>query len=457
MGLSPGLAALVCPVCRTPNHPSAAYCVRCNYSFFTQRQATVGPVDEAAMGYAPPDAWAPPPRPASAPSPPAFEALDLPPAAGVPPGGPAPAPGGRRGKRGGRRTRGLLSVPEGLDDHGLEALRYQAMQRSLLVLGLLIAIGYVGPMVLGLLRFRSDVVGPVGAVEYALVLLFFVYARRVGRASDKPVSATEKQALSRVKSGGWVLALIPLIGSVFGQFGLYFQTSPMHPIYYLIAGAGIVMTLSGVTTLKERYSYYSVFEFGLLLLLLHPLPSLVPALGPLLVNAYWFQTTFLFLAAGFVAMSFALRRMRAGQYEALEAELRAGDQALAGGQFDRAIARFDRAVTISHSLYSDKLFKATRSGQRALPPDYYRPWVGKAMGLARSGRGAKALAILDLILEVDSSNASLWLNKGDVLLALNRPAEAYIAFEQAQRVAPQGPEAASRKQAALDRLQRRLD
>jgi tetratricopeptide (TPR) repeat protein len=279
----------------------------------------------------------------------------------------------------------------------------------------------------------------------------------VGKASSKPISPPERQALSRVKSGGWVLAFIPLAGSLLGQFGALFQTSPMHPIYYAIAGIGILMTLNGVTTLKERYSYYSVFEFGLLLLLFHPLPALLPVLGPVFLNAYWFETTFLFLAVGFILMAFALRRMRAGQYEALEAEMRAGDQALSAGQFDGAIARYDRAVTISHSLFSDKLFKATRTGQRALPPDYYQPWVGKATALARSGRGAKALAILDLILEVDSSNPALWLNKGDVLLTLNRPAEAYIAYEQAQRASPQSPEAAQKKQAALDRLQRRIE
>jgi multidrug transporter EmrE-like cation transporter len=409
-------------------------------------------VDEEDVGYSPPPGSAPPP-PEAGPAPvPAFEAIEEQVAA--PPS--ARPDRERQGRAKARRRGGFLRVPPGLDDQQLEALRLKVMQRSILVIGALFVVAIVGPMVLGLFRFPSDIIGPVGVVDFVLIGVLYTHARRVGRASKKQISATERLALSRVKSGGWVLALIPLIGSVFGQFGLFFQTSPMHPIYYLIAGAGIVITLSGVTTLKERYSYYNVFEFGLVLLLLHPLPALLPAISPVLGNAYWFQTTFLFLAIGFILMSFALRKMRAGQHEALEAEMRAGDEALASSQFDRAITRYDRAVTISHSLFSDKLFKSTRSGQRALPPDYYEPWVGKANALARSGRGPKALAILDLILEVDSTNASLWMNKGDVLLTLDRPAEAYIAFEQAERITPQAPNVAQRKQSALDRIQRRM-
>lgn len=441
------------------NLAAAPYCSRCNYAFFTQREATVENISDADTAYGPPPGWAaqdPPPAPRlSQAPPPAFEPDDGGRTAGGRAPGPEPRPAtGKRG-RGGRRG-GFLSVPEGLDDRGLEALRYKAMQRSLVVVILLFVIGAAGPFVLSLLRFRSDIIGPVGVADLIVIAVFYSYARRVGRASKKPISPTEKLALTRVKSGGWILALIPLAGSVFGQFGVLFQTSPMHPIYYFIAFGGIVMTLMGVTTLKERYSYYIVFEFGLLLLLFHPIPAVLPLLGPIIVNVYWFQTTFLFLAIGFILMSFALRRMRAGQYEALEAEMSTGNQALEAGQFDKAIARFDRAVTISHSLYSDKLFKSTRSGQRALPPDYYQPWVGKATALARSGRGTKALAILDLILEVDPGNATLWNNKGEILMALDRPAEAYVAFEQAQRISPQDPGAAPRKQAALDRLQRRL-
>jgi hypothetical protein len=459
--LSPGQSTRVCPVCRTPNPASSPYCARCNYAFFTQRDATVenfedpGAAQYAAAAGGQSAAWGPPPAGRPLQPAPAFDEIDA--ATAPPPSGqasPARAP-----RRGGRRKKGggLLSVPEGLDDRGLEALRYKAMQRSLIVVLLLIVVGWVGPTVLGLVGVRSDIIGPVGIVDYVLIGLFYSYARRVGKASKKPLSPTEAAALTKVKAGGWVLVLIPIAGSFLGGLGVLFQTSPMHPIYYLIAGGGIVWTLGGVTSLKERHSYYSVFEFGTLLLLFHPLPSLFPLAGAVLVNAYWFETTFLFLAVGFILMSFALRRMRAGQYDALEAEMKGADEALGRGDFERAIARYDRAVTISHSLFSDKLFKATRAGQRALPPDYYRPWVGKAMALARAGRGAKALAILDLILEVDASNPSLWVNKGDILMALKRPAEAYIAFEQALRISPQGGEAVGRRQQALDMLQRRME
>jgi len=246
---------------------------------------------------------------------------------------------------------------------------------------------------------------------------------------------------------------------VTGQIGIYFQTNPMHPIYYAIAVAGIFYTLAGVTSLKERYSYYAVFEFGFVLLLLQPLPSLLPGnLGnAVFVNVYWFETTLLFLALGFFAIAMALRKMRAGQYEALEQEVVVGEKELEARKFDSAIAHFDRAVTIAHSLYSDKLFKSTRTGQRVLPSDYYLPWVGKATALALSGRGAKALTILDIILEVDATNGDLWLNKGEILMSLGRPAEAYIAFEAAQRLNPALPRLVQLKSSALDLIRRRVE
>jgi tetratricopeptide (TPR) repeat protein len=162
------------------------------------------------------------------------------------------------------------------------------------------------------------------------------------------------------------------------------------------------------------------------------------------------------LALGFIAMSMALRKMRAGQYETLEREVTVGQKALEAKQFEQSLAHFDRAVTIAHSLYSDKLFKTTRSGARALPPDYYLPWIGKATALALSGKGTKALTILEIILEVDPTNADLWLNKGEVLMAVGRPAEAYIAFEQAQRIAPSLAAAGTSKAKALTLIQRRM-
>jgi len=346
-------------------------------------------------------------------------------------------------------------IPKDLSDNELEALRYATMKQALILVALIFVVGAITPVILGSLRVTSTVIGIVGVIDYILILSFFIHSRRVARATAKPISGVERQALSKVWWGAFWLILIPVGGSVGSQFGVYFQTNPMHPIYYALAGIGILLTLQGVTSLKERYSYYSVFQFGVGLLLTHPLPALFPFLGPVFVNSFWFATTFLFLAAGFVGMAFALRKMRAGQYEALERAVSTGQKALESRQFDKALSQFDRAVTIAHSIYADKLFKSRASG-KGIPADYYVPWIGKATALALSGRGSKALAILDLILEVDPGNADLWSNKGDVLLAMNRPAEAYIAFEQAQRINPSQPSVAPKKQRALDLIQRRM-
>lgn len=414
----------------------------CGYQFFTTRRSRTRAIDEGALDFE------------------EFEPTGAA-SAGARSAPPVPTPRGRGPppKAPAKRVRksGFLKVPDDLTDLELEALRYTAMKQALILVVVLVIIENALPPILNLLGIRIAEIGIVGIVAYVLILIFFVFVRKVAAMSKKPMSAVETAALNRIRSGGFILCAIPLLGSLLGQVGIFFQTNPMHPIYYGITGIGIAYTLSGVTSLKERYSYFAVFEFGYTLLLLHPLPALFPFLGGLFVNGYWFQTTFLMLAVGFIVMSMALRKMRAGQYETLEREVLAGQKALDAKQYDKSIAHFDRAVTIAHSLYSDKLFKTTRAGVRALPADYYLPWIGKATVLALSGRGAKALTILDIILEVDPANADLWMNKGEVLLAIDRPAEAYIAFEQAQRINPGLAAAGTNKARALTTLQQRME
>jgi hypothetical protein len=446
--------------------------VRCNYAFFTTREAIVGPVDESLIPPDPegrpiprtqpmatPPAYQPPPyappRPRPRPSaPPPFE----PAPEAFEPVGPAPPPkkGAKPKKR--AKTGGFLRIPEGLDDKGLEALRYTVMRQGVIVLIVLLGVSIGVNALLGFLRIRIPGIGIAGAVEYVIVFVFYLYVKRVAKATAKPVSNVEKLALGKVRVGGFTLALIPIIGSPAGELlGWYYQTTPMFPAYYLMAAYGIYSTVSGVTGLKERYSYFGVFEFAMLLLLLYPLAALLGEIRLIFGNAYWYQSTFFALTLGFVAVAFALRKMRAGQYESLEIAMASGQKAMATRQYDVAVRQFDRGVTISHSLYSDKLFKTTRSGGRALPPDYYNPWLGKASALAAMGKGSKALAILDLILEVDSSNTDLWMAKGEILMTIVRPAEAYVAFETALRLNPNMPGAFEKKQASLSARARRID
>ena len=464
--MSPGESARICPVCRTPNLATNPICTKCNYQFFASRGSGLRALDESALPQAPlprgspeVEAFAPDEfEEAPLPPPPTFGRGTRPAATApqAPPSRPRPEPPARAKAR--PRAR-FPRVPKELAEADLEPLRYDAMRKSMIGIAILVAVGIALPFIGRALPLASLPIGVGGVAGYAVLLVFFSYARAVGRASKKPVSGVEQAALGRVRTGGAFLMAIPFLGSVAGQAGIYFQTSPMHPIYYAIAAGGIFYALSGVTSLKERYSYYAVFEFGWVILLLQPLPALLPGdLGSrIFVSATWFQTTFLFLAIGFFGIAFALRKMRAGQYDALEHEVRAGQKALADRQYDAALPHFDRAVTIAHSLFSDKLFKSTKTGQRALPADYYLPWVGKATALALSGRGAKALTILDIILEVDGTNAELWKNKGEVLLSLKRPAEAYIAFETSQRLNAGLPGVNEYKQRALDLLRRRLE
>ncbi len=457
----------VCPVCRTPNLPTTPTCVRCNYQFFASRESGLRGVDETQLPQAP---LTPPRAQPEAFAPVEFEETDasfLPPSAtrrgdpwketGSPsPPGAAPRPTGQPGAK---KKSSFPRVPKSPAEEELEPLRYDAIQKSLILIVLLVIVGYAVPAALRAIGTDLGGIPLGGIISYALVIIFFQYVRGVGRVTKKPLSAVEQEGLSRVKTGGAFLIAIPILGSVAGTFGWYFQTNPMHPIYYGVAGIGMFYTLSGVTSLKERYSYYAVFEFGFILLLLQPLPSVLPGdIGTRIFGSvYWYETTLLFLSVGFIVIAMALRKMRAGQYDALDQAVKAGRQALDTRQYDKALPAFDRAVTIAHSLYSDKLFKSTRGGQRVLPADYYEPWVGKATALALSGKGAKALTILDIILEVDGTNADLWVNKGEILLSLNRPAEAYIAYEAAQRLNPNLSAVMAGKTRALDRLRHKIE
>jgi hypothetical protein len=453
----------VCPVCRTPNLPTNPVCVRCNYQFFASRESGLRAVDETRLPQAP---LTTPGAQAEAFAPVEFEETDsdlLPPSVTAPP--PMPGPGTAptaarpRARPGTKKKSSFPRVPPNPAEEELEPLRYDAMQKGLILIVLLVVIGAAVPAVMNAAGLRVDFIGIVGVISYAFVLIFFQYVRGVARLSKKPLSAVEQEGLSRVKTGGAFLIAIPILGSLAGNVGIYFQTNPMHPIYYGIAGIGIFYTLSGVTSLKERYSYYAVFQFGFNLLLLQPLPSVLPGnIGTAIFGSvYWFETTLLFLSAGFIVIAMALRKMRAGQYDALDDAVKLGRQSLASRQYDKALPAFDRAVTIAHSLYADKLFKQTRSGQRVLPADYYEPWIGKATALALAGKGAKALTILDIILEVDGTNAELWVNKGEILLSLNRPAEAYIAFEAAQRLNPNLSTVMAGKTRALERLRSKIE
>jgi len=176
--LSPGPPMRVCPVCRTPNAETSPSCVRCNYAFFTTREAIVGPVDESMIppdpegrpipraqpmappAYAPPPYAPPPPRPRpSAPAPfePAPETFE--------PVSPEPPP--KKGAKPKRRakTGGFLRIPEGLDDKGLEALRYTAMRQGVMVLIVLLGVSLGVNALLGFLRIRVPGIGI--ASEYA--------------------------------------------------------------------------------------------------------------------------------------------------------------------------------------------------------------------------------------------------------------------------------------------------
>ncbi|MBB6097836.1 tetratricopeptide (TPR) repeat protein [Deinobacterium chartae] len=82
-----------------------------------------------------------------------------------------------------------------------------------------------------------------------------------------------------------------------------------------------------------------------------------------------------------------------------------------------------------------------------LSPHWTTPPYEHALMYAGSRQPEQALAYLDRALELDPNNAGFWLERGRILEALGRTADARAAYQRSQEIYP-NPDA----QAALNRL-----
>ena len=150
------------------------------------------------------------------------------------------------------------------------------------------------------------------------------------------------------------------------------------------------------------------------------------------------------ISIGFIFMSMTLRQMRQGQYSQLDEVVSRADAAFTARSYDQATKFYSEAITLTHALYSDIVFSGRNPRERggaSVPDEYFRPWIGKAKCLALTGKLRKALAIYDLMLEVDPDNAKVWFDRGRILVAEKRHAEAYISFDRAVKLDPSLEEA----------------
>jgi tetratricopeptide (TPR) repeat protein len=176
-----------------------------------------------------------------------------------------------------------------------------------------------------------------------------------------------------------------------------------------------------------------------------------------MASAFWWSSTFIMVGAGFVFMALVLRQMRTGQYTQLDEVIASADRAFEARRYDEAMRLYSQGITLAHTLYSDAVFASTnpRGGRGStVPEEYFRPWIGKAKCLALSGKFRKALAIYDLMLEIDPDLPEVWYDRGRMMLVEKRYAEAYISFDRAVKLDPAFEEARRSLAETLDLIRK---
>ena len=301
--------------------------------------------------------------------------------------------------------------------------------------------------------WNNEFLSIVGFFAFAASVFLLMRASRVGRLTREPMSPAEASRLQYVSLGGFLLWLVPFVGSFGYSFGIVFQTSNMHWIFYVFVGGGMLSILYGLSGSKEKSSFYKIFMFGVYGILMATIPLALPAFGDVLASSFWWSATFILISVGFVFMAMMVRQMRADQYAQLDTVLVRADKAFASRRFDEAQKFYSEAITLTHTLYSDQVFSGRNPRDRggsSIPTEYFRPWIGKAKCLALTGKLRKALAIYDLMLEVDPDNPTVWFDRGRILVAEKRYAEAYISFDRAVKLDPRLEEAKKARSDVLD-------
>jgi FtsH-binding integral membrane protein len=301
--------------------------------------------------------------------------------------------------------------------------------------------------------WNNGVIDFVGLFALGGALFLMMRAMRVSGMLKERVSPSESSRLFYIKLGGILLWLVPIVGSFGYYIGIVFQASDMHWIFYIIVGTGAFCILYGLSGSKERGSFYQIFMFGVYGIVLGTIPMAFSVWGDVLASSFWWSGSFTMISIGFILMAIMVRQMRADQYQQLDNVLAKADKAFTNRRFDEAQRYYSQAITLTHTLYSDIVFSGRNPRERGgttIPQEYFRPWIGKAKCLALTGKLRKALAIYDLMLEVDPDNAPVWFDRGRILVAEKRYAEAYISFDRAVKLDPTLDVAKEKRTEVLD-------
>ncbi len=232
---------------------------------------------------------------------------------------------------------------------------------------------------------------------------------------------------------------------------IYESGSSEAGLFLALAVPGTIVAAIGVGMLVVKESqpsrlagYYSLWLFGMLLMLFMPLHEL----GALNYSGRdWFVGVFGFGISLLGALSFVAERKMSLR---IDTWVTAGDAKYISGKFDEAVEYYEQAIYIepknpkvwansgSAHLRLGLWAKAVASFDRALEldPNLAMAHNGRGLALAHLKRFSEALEAHDRAIAIDSSPVS-WNNKGNTLIRMGaRPSEAVECYRKALEADP---------------------
>jgi tetratricopeptide (TPR) repeat protein len=272
----------------------------------------------------------------------------------------------------------------------------------------------------------------------------------VGRAE---MSEYERKRASGVLKGLMIIMLVPIhevlgwlpLGYYSPSWSSYGWLGLLNPAAMLL---GAMVVAFNVQRSRERMGYFAIWRNGVIILVLAPCFALIQLAVPILVYPEWFHQTVGLMGGTVMVIAFVLKRQRDRQLSELETAMRRGDELAARGQLEQAIDQYDMAINMAHTLFSHLIFNPDSPSMSVrVPPAYSEPWFRKGRVLVRRGRPDKALAIFEMIIEMDPSNQIALLNASEVMVAMGDFKGALAAVDRVLRIVPGHPDALRMKTA----------
>jgi hypothetical protein len=470
-GKAPAAQVKRCPRCGDVVDDTMARCRRCGLPFPTRAPAPEvaapgPPTQRTVPDFIPPEpAPAPPPEPAPPePRPPPAAPLPAAPApeprpapvktAGPPPAAaprPLPLPPPARTKP--------VHVPKvplkSLSPDQRRTLREQFMKQGLYILaalGVADLVVWVVPLLWSNLIFNLSMC----IANFAVIGYVLMRAQAHLGASASELSEYEKKRGTRVLLGLLLIFLVPF-HEVIGLYPLGYTgtwstyggfVGMINPVLML---AGALVVAFNVQQSRERLGYFVIWRNGGLLLAFPPIFAIIQLGLPVLIFPEWFHATLGMVGGTVMVMALMIKGQREKQFSELENAMRWGDEYAARGQTEQAIAQYDAAINMAHTLFSHLIFNPDSPyAQVRVPPAYSEPWFRKGRLLARMKRTKKALAIFDMIIEMDPQNQVALLNEAELLSQSGEHEGALRAVDRVLALVPNHPDAVKLRAAVVE-------